>query len=41
MLMKRAEETNSRQDAKKLINQPTELRERIAKGRYTIYNKAA
>ena len=34
MLMKQAEETNSRREAKKLINQATELRERIAKGRY-------
>ena len=29
MLMKRAEETNSRREAKKLINQATELRERL------------
>ena len=29
MLMKQAEETNSRREAKKLINQATELRERL------------
>lgn len=30
MLMRQAEQTNSRREAKKLINQATELRERLA-----------
>ena len=34
ILMKQAEETNSRREAKKLISQATELRERLAKVRY-------
>ena len=34
LLMKQAEQTNSRRGAKKLISQATELRERLAKVRY-------
>ena len=30
LLMRQAEQTNSRREAKKLINQATELRERLA-----------
>ena len=34
MLMRQAVQTNSRREAKKLINEATELRERLANSRY-------